>query len=604
MQPNQKLYTVAFLLFSFLAAMGKNLHAQSAYTIEINLTSSNVEVEVRPPTLSGLMATFVLPFGNYGGYGSTQLRDWIEYCHPIDHRGKELPYTIEQNQLLIQYPQQLKMLRYKLRRQPQVDHVYAANAPIIHPDNKGYVLNPSGFFGYFEGYENVPVQVTVHKPEGFYGACPQPAYQLDTLQHKDYYQFANYRQLFASPMLYAPPDTISFSYRQTRFTIAVFSATEVVKAKQLYYHVVKAAQSAADLLGNLPIDNYLFAFYFDQKAEDDRPYRQHYGGVSNGASSFYALPEEADAHRLKKMIYRLVAHELLHLLTPYQLHDEQVADVLHPQPTNYLWLYEGVTEYFTLYALHRYGLYSEQDFWDEMGEKIARYELGQSLLNAKKLSKADATRLKHQLVYEQGALAALLWDIGIRKNSSSKGLATRLNEMAQQYGTNKAFTDTDFNAIVAQWSPQALPFVQMYLQSNAPLPYADYLAAIGMAYYETYISKQYDYGQFKLYPNFKENGALQVAKTKGNTLGLQSGDLVLRINGEEVRNSNLSHFEALLYEPTADATLSLEVLRNGQKIKLSGKPQERTTQIKYTIRPAKNASAATLARKQQLLEKE
>ena len=64
------------------------------------------------------------------------------------------------------------------------------------------------------------------------------------------------------------------------------------------------------------------------------------------------------------MIKRVALHEFMHIITPLNLHSEQIGnfDYVDPKMSKHLWLYEGITEYFANLILVRSDLITEREF--------------------------------------------------------------------------------------------------------------------------------------------------------------------------------------------------------------------------------------------------
>jgi predicted metalloprotease with PDZ domain len=99
----------------------------------------------------------------------------------------------------------------------------------------------------------------------------------------------------------------------------------------------------------LPVLSYQFLYYFEDPEKGPKGKGDGgYGALEHSYSSLYFLPETALEPNLHSMVNEVSSHEFLHILTPLNLHSEEIEnfDFVNPKMSQHLWLYEGVTEYF------------------------------------------------------------------------------------------------------------------------------------------------------------------------------------------------------------------------------------------------------------------
>ena len=120
--------------------------------------------------------------------------------------------------------------------------------------------------------------------------------------------------------------------------------------------------------GELPIEKYAYLVILF----DDETLSGAYGALEHSYSSLYFLPERA-GDRLTQVVRDISAHEFFHIVTPLNIHAEQIGefDYIDPQMSAHLWLYEGVTEYSSIHVQAKYDLYSNDAFLNEIADKMA-----------------------------------------------------------------------------------------------------------------------------------------------------------------------------------------------------------------------------------------
>ena len=85
-------------------------------------------------------------------------------------------------------------------------------------------------------------------------------------------------------------------------------------------------------------------------------------------------------------------------------------------------------------------------------------------------------------VYEKGALIGMCLDIIIRDNSNGKrGILDLMQKLSNEYGVSKAFNDEELFAKITQLTyPEVGEFLKTYVSGSTPIPYASYLARVGV----------------------------------------------------------------------------------------------------------------------------
>lgn len=82
------------------------------------------------------------------------------------------------------------------------------------------------------------------------------------------------------------------------------------------------------------------------------------------------MPKE----ELVKSMKDIVSHEFFHIVTPLTIHSKEIQffDYNTPKMSEHLWMYEGVTEYFSNLFQINQGLIDEVDFYDRLSKQIER----------------------------------------------------------------------------------------------------------------------------------------------------------------------------------------------------------------------------------------
>jgi predicted metalloprotease with PDZ domain len=144
-----------------------------------------------------------------GTYSVSDFGKFVSEFQALDKQGRPLPVErIDTNRWRISQAQNLDRLTYWVddtfdaeRRQ---DVVFEPGGTNIE-EGKNFLINPFGFVGYFDGLKQVPYELTITKPAGFYGSTALQA--TSSTATTDTYNVPNYVELADSPLMYNKPDT-------------------------------------------------------------------------------------------------------------------------------------------------------------------------------------------------------------------------------------------------------------------------------------------------------------------------------------------------------------------------------------------------------------
>ncbi|HYF03262.1 MAG TPA: hypothetical protein VEC36_07790 [Patescibacteria group bacterium] len=404
------------------AQKADTLHA----TIDLkNVVNDKVKVIITVPPLSFKNAVYVFPMTIPGTYDRQDFIRFIEDVRAYDKNGKSLKIEREKDkQIRIPASQQLHRLEYLVNDSfddsDTKAYIFPPSGTNIQRDTN-FLINHSGFIGYFEN-TNFPYSITIIKPADFFGATS--LLKFATSDTTDILKANTYVTLVDNPVMYSRPDTMSYMQGKTLITIAVNDGESHISAQGLSQVVRPRTEAIEKFLGKMPVDRYTFIFYF-QNAATSVSSVHGYGALEHNYSSVYFLPSFKDSVQLDEFVGSVVVHEFLHILVPLNLHSEEIAHFNYraPQMSQHLWLYEGVTEYFSMLAQVQGGVSSEDDFLNEVSRKISSTESLKKPLSLTTLSKRVLEPEYQELygnIYEKGAIAAMLLDIRLRELSGGE----------------------------------------------------------------------------------------------------------------------------------------------------------------------------------------
>lgn len=587
--------------------------AQSMYTYQVDLqhiVNDRVSVSLEPPKLDADTVVYSFPKVIPGSYSEKNFGNYIDAFTATGKKGEKLKVIrLNANQYEIRGAKQLSAISYKVNDTwdtPSKDFVFQPGGSNIEA-GKNVVMNNHAFFGYFEGYNKLPFEIQVSKPAFMYGATHLPAeHETD---RKDILHATSYFDLVDNPVFYAAPDTSSFMAGTTTINVAVVSALGKVTSKQVAAYLQPLAAALNDFFNGLPVNSYQFLFYFEDpdvilKKKDSGGF----GALEHNYCSLYFLPETSYEPRLKSLVLEVAAHEFLHILTPLNLHSEQIENFnfIHPEMSKHLWLYEGVTEYFAQLTQSQHGLLSVKAFFDNMREKInASQKFGEfSLTEMSEHVLEDKYKDKYNSVYSKGAITAMMLDIFIRyKTEGQKDLKEVITTLAKRYGPGKPFRDDDlFDELVAVSHPDVRQFIDDYIVGEKPLPYQQYFELIGYDYRDLKKIDAYFNGKAALRYDEQKNTFVFADVEKRNALNINNGDVLLAINNTPVTSENVEQvWEQYFRRNTIYPELTVTVKRDGSTKDLSGKLFKGYIQASNYLEPSDSANNSQLKLRGELM---
>ncbi|WP_439881831.1 M61 family metallopeptidase [Pontibacter sp. MBLB2868] len=572
------------------------------YNFTVDLTqvkNDKVQVTLITPQITENEVIYNMPKIVPGTYSVSDFGKFVNDFTAYDKNGRELNVTrVDTNRWKISNASALHKITY------WVDDTFdAANREdiLFEPggtnieDNKNFLLNTFGFIGYFDGMKQVPYELNITKPEGFYGSTPLKT--VATTATSDKYLVPNYVDLADSPLMYNKPDTTVLHLGKTEVLVSVYSPSGNVTSKPIAANVKNILEAQRSYLGgNLPVDKYAFLIYVPERVGKSGSY----GALEHSYSSVYFLPEMPEA-QFSSTIRDVAAHEFFHIVTPLNIHSEEIGnfDYINPKMSKHLWLYEGVTEYFASHVQAYEGLLNLDEYLAKLREYIATSRtfyndtLPFTEMSAEVLDKYEK---EYGNVYQKGALIGLVLDIKLREHSNGKyGLRDLMLDLSKTYGKQNSFQDEElFDKIAELTYPEIREFFTRYVEGNEPLPLEETLQKVGIIYDPVATEKMNSYGGFV--PGFdSETGKIIVEESSnmdafGRQMGFQEGDQLLELNGTKITPTNV---RALIAD-------TLQQMQPGEKITITvgrknGRGKLKEKKLRGEVTPVERQAVHVLA---------
>ncbi|WP_411028814.1 hypothetical protein [Spongiimicrobium sp. 3-5] len=346
-----------------------------------------------------------------------------------------------------------------------------------------FVINGNTLFGYFRNYQAFPIQVKVKKTQKMSAATSLPI--KEATHFNDVFYAKSYNQLVDNPILYSIPDTTSIKLPNINVKVACYSTTATPIANEIAEHIKPLLTNQSKYLGDkLPVSQYTFIIYHSLAKDYESFFAD---GLEHSNSTLILLNSPLDIETIKNTVYGIASHEFFHILMPLGIHSYEIADYDFNEPkfSKHLWLYEGMTEYFTIHMPIKNGLQSFNEFTKVIEGKHSKMQKFNNKLAITDLS-INSMDMQDQYynVYLKGALINLCLDIELREFSNGTfGTQELVLELLNKYGPNKAFEDDKLFEEIEKITghSQLNGFFKKYVAGNAQLPLKEYLFKVGLA---------------------------------------------------------------------------------------------------------------------------
>ncbi len=273
----------------------------------------------------------------------------------------------------------------------------------------------------------------------------------------------------------------------------------------------------------------------------------------------------------------LYAHEIFHSWNVKRLRPSEMwpYEYGHPQPTPWLWVSEGITDYYADLAEVRSGVVDEKGFYGLTAEKINEVAsiIPVSLADASVNTWIHPVDGTEYIYYSKGSLAGLLLDIMIRDASdNAHSLDDVMRGLYQsQYKQGHGFTSADWwNAVSAAAGGKSFSgFSAKYIDGRAPFPIDSILPLAGMRASAAMVPR------LGVMTQLDSNGVLVAQVIEGGAAaaaGVKPGDYLLTVGDLPVQDQQFGARLRAKYGASVEGTpLPIKVRRASEMLTLPGK---------------------------------
>ncbi|MCF6141449.1 peptidase M61 [Flavobacterium sp. K77] len=582
--------------------------AKEQINVNINLTDvkdDKVLVTVAAPKINADETTYSIPKIIPGTYSVDDYGKYLEDFKAFDSKGNLLTTSkADENTWVIKNAKTLAKITYLVNDTFDTEKGNGfGNNDVFSPAGTNidagtnFMLNMHGFVGFFKDKNDLPYTVNIAHPANLWGATSMT--DQDASQTNDVFSMPRYAELIENPVMYAKPDYTTFTVDGMEILIGVFSPGGKITAESITPEMKTMMIAQKTFMGKInATKKYTVLLYLSSMKPNDA---KGFGALEHPTATTVVMPEVLPKDELVKNMKDVVSHEFFHIVTPLTIHSKEIHyfDYNTPKMSKHLWMYEGVTEYFANLFQINQGLITEEDFYTRMAQKIEHASKMNDTMPFTTMSANVLTepyKAQYLNVYEKGALIGMCLDIIIReKSNGERGILDLMQKLSVEYGASKPFNDEELFAKITSFTyPEVGDFLNTYVAGPTPIPYADFLAKVGVSKTTTkspgnvflkgqtpYITVNQATKEILVLPN----NELNVFFT---SLGLKGDDVLLSFNNKAYSLENIYDLITDSQKWKEDETIAIKIKRNGKEQVITGK-----VKLPYEEVESLNASDST-----------
>lgn len=329
----------------------------------------------------------------------------------------------------------------------------------------------------------------------------------------------------------------------------------------------KIAGYEVKLMGGAPFQEYIFFFRIGAYAEVGGGGMEHSNCTAISAGSVEGAA-------------RTAAHEFFHAWNVKRIRPQALepVDFTKEQYTRALWFAEGVTSTYGAYALERSGLWSRDEFYDDLGSQVEtlqsrpahRWQSAEESSLDTWFDKYDGYGLPDRSIsyYNKGQLLGVMLDLAIRDATDNrKSLDDVLRRLNDAYPKQAKFYDESdgIQRVVEDVAGRSFgDFFERFVSGIDEIPYDEFLSLAGLEL-KTESVKLAAPG---FVPGRTPQGIEAASILPGGpaeTAGLHEGDLIVKVNGQAIAGGR----GGLLGGLSPGETVKLHIDRQGQQMDIS-----------------------------------
>ena len=546
------------VLFACIQAVSAQKNALKVdYTVTLSDTASqqfhvttNIK-NINQPRLDLSLPTWTPGWYTVENYLKNVLRFRI-----TDANGKILPHTMSKKQTWNVDTRGIKEIK--------IDYDYRATVLAL---NQAKITDTYAFFTGIElflqpeGHRDEPSTVHFTLPAGW-----KIITALKDTNDPMTFTAANYDVLVDAPVEMGNFDVTKFEVEgKPHYLVANPAGTfSSEKAQKFTGMLAKVAEADSKMFGGLSYEKYVYFYFF-------APPESNASGALEHLNSFVSFAPSGDV-ATPEMLIGTAAHEFFHLWNVKRIRPAEMwpYDYSRENETPLLWVSEGFTNYYGVRARYRAGLMNEKDFLASVAGAATGVENTEAREYISPAESSVSTWVGYDSptafsisYYTQGQNLGALLDLSIRNDTDGRSSLDDVMRtlFSDFYKRGKGFTTEDMISIINRLTKK--DYHDFYRRYVFGTEVPDYDKILGYAGYKldktTRQSPVFGFGARN------RNGGLTVLAVEPGSpaaaAGIKVGDVITKINGEDVRRSE--------FNDLAGKTIKLTVKRGSQEEELT-----------------------------------
>ncbi len=570
------------------------------------VTDDRVQVHIDPGAFTTTQTRFFIPKTVPGTYKNNDYGQFVEGFVAYDYKGNPMDVSREgRNTWIIPDARNLDRITYYVNDTYDTegkdgnDVFSPAGTNILAGEH--FMLNLHGFVGYFEGLQEVPYEITLNLPGGL---KPYTSLSLLKADGNEYtFSAGRYFEVTDNPIQVTDQEAATIDLEEIQVNLSVYSPGGQYKASDFKPSMEKMMKAQKAFLGDIDGTSEYNILLYLSGMEDDAG---GFGALEHHSSTVVVFPEDFPKTMLEQEMINVVSHEFFHIVTPLNVHSEEIQffDYNYPKMSRHLWMYEGTTEYFANLFQIKEGLIDEAEFYQRMTDKIMYSRTYDDSMPFTLMSRnvlEDPYAGQYANVYQKGALINMALDIRLRELSGGEmGVLDLMKKLIRKYDKDTPFKDEAlFDIITEHTYPEIRDFFETYVSGTTPIDYNHFLEKVGLNLQGTkvdcyfffqdrvpFINTTPDQKRIFIRDDIPLNSSMQ-------EMGLQPGDILKKVNGEDLDIESARNILGESISWTPDTPLELVIERDGQEMTLKGRAGTPKVET-FSITPLENPTAGQL----------
>jgi predicted metalloprotease with PDZ domain len=428
------------------------------------------------------------------------------------------------------------------------------------------LFNGTNFFLYAEGRGfDFPARVTIRTESDWKVATSMSrATSVSGIS----FSAPNYHDLVDMPFFVGrlDVDSAQVAGKWMRFATYPAGAIQGAQREQAWDQLRRATLPLVAVFGEVPWDVYTVMQIVDSA----------YGGASGLEHANSHVDILSPPYLGSDFQPSLYAHEIFHAWNVKRLRPADMWPYRYdgPMPTPWLWVSEGITDYYADLALVRSGLIRDSAFFQVTAGKMNESEAAGAvaLEDASINTWVEPVDGTHYLYYAKGSLAGLLLDILIRDASDNKQSLDHVMRglYVGTFKQGRGFTRDEWWAAVsrAAGGRSFADFERKHIDGREPLPSTETLTLAGLRATIVRVPRM----GIATRPDSLGLLVVQVDPTSTAAIaGVRAGDYLLSVNGLSIADSTFGEKLRAAFEDAREGQpVQLGVRRGEQTLTVAG----------------------------------